>query len=91
MPAFVSHVPIYLHELLEYGATTSGALRRETSRIVEVAKHVPVMLVIGILRSEQGRTQRACEVFHMELLVWEEDESSASRNTEGMYELHAVM
>lgn len=69
MPTFISHVSINLHKLLQDRAVTACTLGRKTSGVVEMTVHIAVVLVIGVLRSEECRTYRACEVLNMEFLV----------------------
>lgn len=69
MPALVTRVTIYLHELFENGATAPGAFRRKSSRIMEVAVNVAIVLVVRVLRTEEGRAKGASKVFDVKLLV----------------------
>jgi hypothetical protein len=69
MPALVPHVAIDLDKLLQDGSTAPSTLCRETSRVVEVAVYIPVMLVIRVLGSKQSGTKGTCKMFYMKLLV----------------------
>ena len=55
MPAFVLHVPVDLDELFENRAVTANTLSGETRRVVKVTVNVVIMLVVRVLRSEEGR------------------------------------
>jgi hypothetical protein len=69
MPAFIFHVTIDLDELLENGTIAPRALCGEARRIMIMAIHIVLMLVVRILLAEYGRAHRASEMLHMELLV----------------------
>jgi hypothetical protein len=69
MPALVPHVAVDLDKLLEDGSTAPSALCCETSRVVEMAVYIPLMLVIRVLGAKQSGTKGTCKVFYMKLLV----------------------
>ena len=69
MPAFVPHVTVDLHKLLQNSAIAASALRGEASRVVIMAIDIAFVLVIRVLRPKERRTHRTGEVVHMELLV----------------------
>ena len=69
MPALVPHVPIDLHELLQDSAIAPGTLGGESGGIVEMAIYVALMLIVGVLRAEQSRADRAGKMFHMKLFI----------------------
>lgn len=70
MPAFVPIIAIDLHELFQDSTVASRALGGKSCRIVEMAVYVVFMLVVRILRTKHGRTDRASKVFDVVFLVW---------------------
>lgn len=70
MPALFLEVAVDFDELLQNGTATSYTLRCKTRRVVEVAVHVAIMLVVRILRPKKRSAHGACEMLDMELFVW---------------------
>ena len=54
MPTLVSHVPVNLHELFEDRTIATRAFRRVSSRVVEVTVYISLVLVVRVLRAEEG-------------------------------------
>lgn len=79
MPALVTRVTIYLHELFENGATTSGAFRRKSSRIMKVAVNIAIVFVIRVLGTEESWAKGAGKVFDVKLLIWNSSSPKAPR------------
>ena len=46
VPAFIAHVPVDLHELLQNGTVTTSAFCRESGRVVEMAVDVAFVFVV---------------------------------------------
>lgn len=69
MPTFISHIAINFNKLLENSAGASNTLGCEPGRVVEVAIHVSLVLVVGVLRTEQGRTDGTREMLDMVLFA----------------------
>jgi len=57
------------HELLQDGGLTSIALLRELGRVVVMAVHVALVLVVRILRAENGWANAACEMLDVILAI----------------------
>lgn len=66
---FVHIVPIQFHKLLQNGCMTTGAFGGKLDRVVEVAIHIIVVFVIGILRPKDVATGMATKVFKVEFLA----------------------
>ncbi len=56
MPALITQVPINLHELLQNGSIAAGALGGKTRRVMVMAIHVIIVLVIRVLGAKQRWT-----------------------------------
>jgi len=69
MPAFVTHVPIDLHELLQNCSITACAFCRKARRIMVMTVHVIIVFIIRVLRPEKCWTYGACEMLDVELSV----------------------
>lgn len=69
MPTFVPHVSVDLNKLFQDRSATPSALGRESRGVVVMAENIPVVFVIRVVRSKQGRAYRAGEMFHMIFLV----------------------
>lgn len=69
MPVLVHAIPEYLDELFQNGGLTAIALLRELSGVVIMAVDVAFVLIVRILRAEDGRTDTAREVFDMILAI----------------------
>jgi hypothetical protein len=69
VPMLVLTVPKYFHKLLQNGRLTSVTLRRKLCRIMVVTVDLPIVLVVGILRSKHGRTHTTCKVLDVILPV----------------------
>ena len=90
MPAFVPAIAVDLHELLQYGTVTSNTFGRKAGGIMEMTIDVSVVFIVGILRSEQCRTQGTREMFNMILLVCN-GVNVIDQDGEFINILHAVM
>ena len=55
MPAFVSRIPVDLHELLQNGTIAPGALGGESCGVMVMTIHIAVMLIVGVLGSKERR------------------------------------
>ena len=64
---FVRIIPVDLHELLKYRRLATCTLDSKPRTIMEMAKNVPIMFVITILRPENSWADRAGKVLHMKL------------------------
>ena len=58
-------IPKDLHELLENCGLTTVASLSKLSRIVIMAVDFILMLIVAVLRSKNGRTDRACEMLNV--------------------------
>ena len=67
MPVFVLIVAIYLDKLLENSSVTACAADSKSRGVMEVAEDLAIVFVVAILRSKDGWTRRACEMFYVEL------------------------
>ena len=69
MPAFVSHIPVDLDELLEDGRRAPDAFGGEAGRIVEMTVHVSAVFIVRVLGSKERRTDGTGKMLDVELLV----------------------
>ena len=72
-----------LDELLQDGGLAAVAALGELGGVVVVAKDLPVMLVVAVLRAEDGWTYRACKVVDVILPIQSRDVGS-SQGTSAM-------
>jgi hypothetical protein len=54
MPVLILSIPKYLHELLENGIVAAVTPLCKARRVMVVAVHVALMLVVAVLGSEDG-------------------------------------
>lgn len=69
MPAFFLEVAVDFDELLQDGTATSYAFRCKPRRVMEMAVHVAIMLVVRILRSKKRGAHGAGEMLDMKLFI----------------------
>jgi hypothetical protein len=73
----VDRVAVDLDELLEDGGPAAGTLNGEASRVVKVAVNRAVVLVVRVVRAEDGRADLAGKVLDVELHVCARSDWSA--------------
>ena len=59
----------YLDKLLQYCRLTTIATLGELRRVMVMTIHLPIMLIVTVLRAEYRRAHRACKMVYMVLLV----------------------
>ena len=69
MPTFILHISIDLHKLLQDSTIAPNTFGGKPSRVMEVAVHMVLVLIVRILLSEQGGTYRTGEMLHVIFLV----------------------
>ena len=69
MPVLIDTIAEDFDELLQNGGLASIALLRELRRVVVMAVHVAFVLVVRILRTEDGRAHAAREMLDVILSV----------------------
>ena len=62
-------VPENLHKLFEDRGVTSVASLRKLCRVMEMTEDLPIVLVVAILRSKDGRTHRTGEVVDVVFVI----------------------
>lgn len=62
VPVLVLAVAEDFDKLLQYGRLAAAAALGKLGGVVVMAVHLPVMLVVAVLGSEDGRTERAGKV-----------------------------
>jgi hypothetical protein len=65
MPVLVLTVAEYFDKLLEDGIVASVTSLGKACRVVIVAEDVPIVLIVTVLRTEHGRTERAGEMLNV--------------------------
>jgi hypothetical protein len=65
MPVLVLAVSKNLHKLLQNSSLTTAALLGELGRVMIMAIHVAVVLIVAVLGAKDGVAKRAGEVIDM--------------------------
>ena len=73
MPVLVLAISKDLDKLLEDGRLAAIASLRELCRVVVVAVHIAVVLVVTVLRAKDGRTEGTSEMVHVVLPIQRRD------------------
>ena len=94
MPMFVRVIPVDFYELFEDGCPTAGTFDCKPGRVMEMAVDLTGVLVIAILRSKDGWTNRASEMLDVKLHVQGGDiassEGSATFGTDKTQALEVI-
>jgi hypothetical protein len=92
MPVLAAHGPVDFYELFQNGSIAAFTFGGKACRVVITTIYIVVMLIIWVLRPEELRANRACEMLDVIFFVYRKVRGSISSEKKKVWDVpHAMM